>query len=263
MEAREGEGMTRHETELADTISRRVEKTVAEAETVTRYRKPLVGFAAADNPAFAELKSLAEPTHMLPDDLLAGARSVVSFFLPFAEEVVYANGRSRTKVPKEWALAYVETNRLIGKVTEVLAGLFAERGFLAAGEPATYNFDPESLVSRWSHKSVAAIAGLGSFGLHRMVITDAGCAGRFGSLVTDAELPAGTSKKERCLFFYDGSCFECVERCPTGALQEEGEIDRQKCWNRCLAVGKQYEALGQAESCGKCAIGVCAFESAV
>ena len=255
--------MTRHETEPADTIARTVEKTVAEAGTVTRYRKPLVGFAAADNPSFAELKNLAGPTHMMPDDLLTGARSVVSFFLPFAEEVVYANSKSRTKVAKEWALAYVETNRLIGKVTETLAGVLAVRGFRAAAEPATYNFDPERLVSRWSHKSVAVIAGLGSFGLHRMVITDAGCAGRFGSLVTDAELPAGTAKKERCLFFYDGSCSECVARCPVGALQSKGEIDRQKCWDRCLAVGKLYEALGQAEACGKCAVGPCSFQSAV
>jgi hypothetical protein len=34
-------------------------------------------------------------------------------------------------------------------------------------DPATYNFDPQTLVSRWSHKSVAVIAGLGSFGHHR------------------------------------------------------------------------------------------------
>jgi ferredoxin len=38
MEAREGGGVTRHETEPADTIARTVEKTVAEAGTVTRLK---------------------------------------------------------------------------------------------------------------------------------------------------------------------------------------------------------------------------------
>ncbi len=47
-------------------------------------------------------------------------------------------------------------------------------------------FIVKTMACAWSHKSAAAIAGLGSFGLHRMLITDAGCAGRCGSLLGPA-----------------------------------------------------------------------------
>jgi epoxyqueuosine reductase QueG len=133
-----------------------------------------------------------------------------------------------------------------------------------AAEPATGNFDPETLVSTWSHKSVAVIAGMGSFGLHHLIITDAGCAGRFGSLVIDAPVPVkAVEPKEHCLYFYDGSCLECVQRCPVGALDESGEIDKPACWSRCAEVGAAYQALGRAHCCGKCSYGPCALESAV
>lgn len=111
---------------------------------------------------------------------------------------------------------------------------------------------------------MAAIAGLGSFGLHHMVITDVGCAGRFGSPVTGAELPiATTGLRERCLYYYDGSCRACIAGCPVGALGSRAGFDRQSCWERCLKSGTMLGYLGPAEVCGKCAVGRCAFESPV
>ena len=251
-------------SELADFIAATIRQQVESAGTVTKHGEPLVGFVAADDPRFGDLCRLAEPTHMLPEELLAGARSVVSFFLPFEAKVVEANTKSRMSVAREWAVAYVETNALIGRVTSRLISELAQRGVQAAAEPATGNFDPVTLVSRWSHKSIAVLAGLGSFGLHHMVITDAGCAGRLGSLVVDAELPAVTLQvKERCLYFKDGSCLECVMRCPVGALDAEGNLDKQRCWVRCQEVAKEFEEVGVAEVCGKCVIGPCALQSAV
>jgi len=250
--------------ELAEFIETTIKRVVSESGSVTGYREPLVGFAAADDPRFAELRRVAEPTHMLPQELLPGARSVVSFFLPFEERVVAANAQHKEQVAREWAVAYVETNELIARITAGLIEGLAEQGVRAAAEPATYNFDPVTLVSRWSHKSVAVVAGVGSFGLHHLVITDAGCAGRFGSLVVDAELPVvATQPKERCLYYHDGSCLECVLCCPVGALDESDEIDKQLCWERCQKVAEAYAHVGPAEVCGKCSLGPCALESAV
>jgi epoxyqueuosine reductase QueG len=250
-------------SELAQFIVEVIKRDVAEADTVTGYRDPLIDFADAGDPRFRQLREDVEPTHLLPEELLPGPRSVVSFFLPFESWVVEANARQRKPVAREWAVAYVETNALIGRITSHLITALAERDVRAAGEPVTDNFDPETLISRWSHKSVAVIAGLGSFGLHRMVITDAGCAGRFGSLVVDADLPVSAQEpRERCLYFHDGSCRACVTRCPVDALTEGG-IDKQCCWNRCLEVAEVYKQVGKAEACGKCAIGPCSFESAV
>ena len=256
---------------LADFIIATIKQQVTRAGAVTAYREPLVSFADADDPQFTELRQVAEPTHMLPQDLLPGARSVVSFFVPFGRQIVRANSRRKDRVAREWAVAYVETNALIGRITAALIELLAERGVRAAAEPATDNFDPETLISRWSHKSVAVIAGLGSFGLHHMVITDAGCAGRFGSVVIDAALPVHRREvKERCLYYHDGSCVFCVSRCPIGALDEDQGIDKQRCWARCLEVARtlvqgprKYADVGRAEVCGKCAMGPCALKNPV
>jgi epoxyqueuosine reductase QueG len=256
--------MAERSHELSGLIAATIRRQVSEADTTTEYREPLVGFASAADARFGELQQAVHPTHALPDDLLPGARSVVSLFLPFAPWVIEANAQYQEQVAEEWAVAYVETNRLIDHITGVLIQRLAEQGIRAAAEPATHNFDTESLVSRWSHKSVAVIAGLGSFGLHQMVITDAGCAGRFGSLVLDAELSIPpVAAKERCLYFVDGSCLECVTHCPVDALNPDQALDKQTCWHRLQYIAKVFESLGRAGACGKCTIGPCSLESAV
>jgi epoxyqueuosine reductase len=243
-----------------------VRREVSKAGTETRYRQPLVGFADATDPRFPQLREIAEPTHQFPGDLLPTAQSVISFFLPFAEEVVEANRAKPRQVAREWALAYVETNRLINRIAQRLVAALAERGLKAVTEPATHNWDPITLISRWSHKSVAAIAGLGSFGLHHMLITDAGCAGRFGSLVVDAALEPTSSPEEsivrRCSYLVDGSCTVCADRCPVGALTVAG-LDKQLCYRWLSHVADGFQELGLADVCGKCATGPCALKSAV
>ena len=245
---------------IADSIVHQVTHT----GNVTGYRRPLVGFAAADDPRFRQLQRIVEATHHLPEEMLPGARAVVSFFLPFAGWVVAANARHKSRVAREWPVAYLETNALIERLTSHLIATLAGHGVRAAAAPATHNYDPASLICRWSHKSVAVIAGLGSFGLHRMVITDAGCAGRFGSLVVDGDVEVTpAAAKERCLYFFDGSCHECVSRCPVNALSMDGSLDKQRCNRRLLGLAKLYGSESVADACGKCAIGPCSLGSAV
>lgn len=243
-------------------ITTTIKRLVAESDTLTRYREALVAFVPANDVRFGQLVNLADARHLMPHDLLPGARSVVSFFLPFERSVVEANARHPEQVAREWVVAYNETNALIGRIVACLKEQLGDLGIGAAAEPATGNFDPVTLSSHWSHKSVAVVAGLGSFGLHHMVITDAGCAGRFGSLVVDADLPTtATATKQRCLHFYDNSCQTCVSQCPAGALSPKGDLDRQRCWAH---IGQVCTELGvPASVCGKCAVGPCSFASAV
>jgi epoxyqueuosine reductase QueG len=241
-----------------------IRETVAAAGSVTEYRQPLVGFARADDPRFRTLREMVSPIHLMPEDLVRGAQTVLSFFLPFAHWVVEANARDRETVAREWAVACVETNALIGRISAQLVDELGARGIAAAAEPATHNFDEVTLHSPWSHKSVAVIAGLGSFGLHQMVITDAGCAGRFGSVVFAAEMPVRAAESpERCLAFYDGSCVACVARCPASALDASRPLDKHCCHEHVHRIARAYEDLGVVNVCGKCAIGPCSFGSAV
>ncbi len=255
--------------DLSELVVDIIHREVAEVDGATAYRTPLVGFASAADRRFREIQRVVEPTHYLPEEMLPGARTIISFFLPFAAWVVEANAADRYRVAREWPVAYLETNVLIGCIVDRLVARLAERGVHAAAAPATHNYNPHDLIARWSHKSVAYIAGLGSFGLHRMLITDSGCAGRFGSVVTDTDIPfTPPPVKERCLYFYDGSCWECITRCPVKALSIDGAIDKQQCNRRLLGLARVFDAKGfeskdVADACGKCAIGPCSLQSAV
>jgi epoxyqueuosine reductase len=250
------------EDSLEASLTRLIEERTASATTVTRYRRPLVAFVSADHPDFAHLPALVDPGHLLPADILPDACSVVSFFLPFDRSVVIANVKA-SDTAREWAVAYVETNGLIADICAALTDHLIQGGHRACWELPTHHFDPIHLVSRWSHKSVGVVAGLGSFGLHHMVITDAGCAGRFGSLVTTARLEtAAVRPRERCRYFAEGRCAVCVGRCPVGALTVSG-LDKTRCYERCLEVDRTFADLPLTDVCGKCATGPCALQSAM
>ncbi len=70
------------------------------------YEEPLVGFAAADDPMYEELRAetIIGPHHKLPTDWLDGAKSVISYFLPFSKEIVESN-KVEGPPSEEWYLA--------------------------------------------------------------------------------------------------------------------------------------------------------------
>jgi len=231
----------------------------------TSWKTPLIAVADAADELFPRLKEVVRPTHALPEDLLPGARSVIAYFLPFDERIPRSNRTGRL-ASEEWALAYIETNALIGVINGRLAADLREQGHKTVLIPATHNFDQETLMSDWSHKHVAYIAGLGTFGLHHMLITAQGCAGRLGTLVTDAVIePTPRPTGEACLHKHNGSCVACVRKCAAGALTETGAaFDRHACYALCLANGQLHSALGLADVCGKCAsIVPCSFTNPV
>lgn len=227
----------------------------------TAYRTPLIGYGEANNPLFSQLKTAVAPNHLLPSDLLPEADTVVAFFLPFTEALVQ-NNRNHPYVARSWAIAYIETNSLIIHCCEELSAALAKQGIRAAWQQPTHNFDPVKLCSQWSHKHVAYICGLGTFGLHHMLITSSGCAGRFGSLVIDFPLtPSPLNTDQLCHFFRDGKCLACVKKCPSGALTPEG-LDKQICYKYLLEADSYYNDLGLCDVCGKCATwGPCAVIS--
>ena len=105
--------------------------------------------------------------------------------------------------------------------------------------------------SNWSERHVAYIAGLGTFGLSRGLITEKGMAGRFGSLVTTAELPV-TERPYTDLYEYCSRCGACIRRCPVGAITQEGK--RHEPCSEYLAEMKHRFA--PRYGCGKCQVKV-------
>lgn len=223
------------------------------------YREPLIGFSDADSKSFLDLKKVAAPDHFLPSDLLKEAKSVVSFFLPFTEDLVKKN-KSDAYVSKDWAVAYIETNRYIDVIIQHMKVMLEGMGIKCSDNPARMHFDKEKLMHRWSQRHVARICGLGNFGINNMLITKIGCAGRYGSFVIEAELPYNQYvNDEYCLYKINGSCKACVKACPTGALTVNG-FDRHKCYSLLKEVNAYYSDLEECDVCGKCIAVPCAFK---
>ena len=80
-------------------------------------------------------------------------------------------------------------------------------------------------------REAAARAGLGFYGKNTMLITRRhGSWVVLGTLVTDVELEPSPPLVADC-----GSCTLCIEACPTGALDDPGVLDA----NRCLSWSTQ------------------------
>ncbi len=239
------------------------------------WRKPLVAAAPADE-RFDRLPAIAAPDqragrraaralltglpgrdHLLPRDLLPGAAAVIVFFVPFREELVREN-RPGDRPSPDWGLSYVQTNALIEHLGNAMAAWLEGRGYRCALTPATHNFDEERLVARWSHKHLGHLVNLGRFGTHRLLITPAGCAGRLGSLVTEADLGEQPllSAAEACLLKAGKRCGRCIASCPVSALSADG-FDRRRCWERLkenrAAVPAFAHLPESTHVCGKCA----------
>lgn len=221
------------------------------------WRKPLLATAIADD-RFDVLPIIATSDHILPRELLPAAKSVIVIFVPFVKELALENHKGDTPC-RNWGLAYEATNRLLSHVCELIQHTLRKEEFAAESTPPTHNFDHVRLVSRWSHKHMGYLAGLGRFGVNAQFITPSGCAGRLGSLVTDAELGDSplVTDSELCLYKNGHKCLVCVKRCPVGAVSESG-IDRKRCWERLKSNLNHTDALAGLESttyvCGKCQV---------
>ncbi len=229
------------------------------------WRKPLLVTAKADR-RFDILPEIAADNHSLPKDLLATGKSVIVLFVPFIKELAKENHRG--DIPcRNWGKAYESTNILINNLTEQITLFLKDAGFSSALVPATHNFDHKKLMARWSHKHLGYIAGLGRFGVNTQFITPSGCAGRLGSLVTQADLgdcPL-VKQKELCLYKNGHKCLVCVRRCPVDAVSTKTGIDRKKCWARLksnLIDTQELAGLNKnTHVCGKCQVVVpCSFK---
>ena len=147
--------------------------------------------------------------------------------------------------------------KLNDHLTEVIRSL----GYDAAQSPEASTFYRDEIISHWSFRHFAYAAGLGTFGLNNMLITENGCAGRINGLVTDLDVTAGKPQtEEACLYKRSGKCGLCMKVCPAGALTPE-IYDRRKCYAVVhTSFGSSYGGDDSmdvgSEVCGKCIAGM-------
>lgn len=216
------------------------------------WRTPIVKFGNATSIDFEKLREVVHPEHFMPDEVLEGAKIVIAYFIPYSEKIACSNMNGELN-SKEWAMTYEKTKKLVVKLENELVKLVREKGYQAQIIDEAKALDKKLLKSRWSQRHIAKNCGLGTFGINNMLITDKGCCGRIGSIVTNLDVfPDSPIGVEYCLKKRNGTCGKCIERCPAKALvnvENRVLLCKQQC-------DKNRQVYNNINTCGKCVVGV-------
>ncbi len=228
-----------------------------EGDNIPIWDEPLVGVAAAGDPLFETLKKpqVVGPIHVNPDFWLPGAKSIISFFLPFSKELKESYDPKSPLPSLEWVSGRQNGEVFVNVVRRALARYIQKQGGQVVIPNLDVRYHAVNLLPNWSERHVGFIAGVGTFGLHCGLLTAKGTAGRLGSVVTDLEImPTQRSYSdvyEYCLQHFDGSCGLCIQRCPVGAINTEGKDHRICMTNSANNVWPAFREWGY-HSCGHC-----------
>jgi epoxyqueuosine reductase QueG len=113
-----------------------------------------------------------------------------------------------------WYYVYQIVNPRVDSISLMVAQSLDEAGFQAFVVPSSQTIDKTKLTGVLSHKLAAHLAGLGWVGRSALLITPKhGPRVRWGTVLTDAPLKAGTPMDEMC-----HDCYACVKGCPAHAF---------------------------------------------
>lgn len=222
------------------------------------FYRPLIGIANANDPMFLQLKDpdVIGPHHFLPAEWLHNAKVVLSYFLPFSTEVRLANSINGLPA-NEWVYGRIEGEVLNNALRTYIVNLVKENGGTSVAPVLDSRFSVVDRRSNWSERHIAYIAGLGTFGLSKSLITKKGCAGRYGSVVMGIQMRP-TCRDYNGIYDYCTICGECISRCPSGAITLQGK-DVSICSNY---IDKEVlPRFTPRYGCGKCQTAVpCEFQ---
>ena len=234
--------------------------------TVRLYQAPLIGFAEADDTIFDTFRQpeVIGAHYFAPADWLPSAKTVLSFFLPFTEEVRISNRADRTDPSPQWLYGRIEGQAFITRFTGGLQSMLEEKGIESCipsqDERFGLQFETTSWQgysdfhadSRWSERHAAYACGLGTFGLSRGLISEKGVAGRYASLIVSERWQA-TGRNYTGIDDYCIHCGACARNCPAKAITLEYGKNNILCNAH---VEKMKEKYSPRYGCGKCQVGV-------
>ena len=231
------------------------------------FDAPIFACGASDDEYFTLLKQQAAigEHFMLPTEWLPEARTVISVFLPFSEEVRKGNSRNMTWPSDEWLHARIEGQILLNKLCMHLKSELSNAGYQsiipAMDERFWSNTDgpahEEKFTSNWSERHAAFVCGHGTFGLSKGLITQKGIAGRFGSIVTELYLSPDV-RDYRDIYEYCSMCGRCAKNCPVDAISKETGKNHSLCSEFLDETKVKHNP---RYACGKCQVHVpCEFK---
>lgn len=232
------------------------------------FEKPIIGYASANDDLFEKFKTDEKITHgrfTPPREWMEDAKTVISIFLPYSKQVKAGNRRNMREPSKEWLHIRREGKSIIDKLTQHIKEILTQQGYLCIAPSIDDRFEEiigtwididRQLTNsdygiNWSQRHVAYVAGLGTFGLSKTLITKKGVTGSFTSLITNMEHEP-TKRDYQGIYDYCSMCGVCISNCPPEAITFEGK-DYTRCSKFIDEIDEEY---GPGNGCGKCQVKV-------
>jgi len=226
------------------------------------FEAPIFAFGAANDIIFNEFKSpeIIGEMFITPNEWLPDADTVISFFLPYTDIVKSANSTNYEWPANEWLHGRYEGQIFLQELMIFLKNLLSDAGqkvMIPTNEKVYNNSSVDidgitKFVSNWSERHVAYACGLGTFGLSKGLITEKGVCGRFGSLLTDLNLPKD-KRKYSDPYEYCTMCGACVHHCPIKAIALDSGKNSFLCSEFLNKVSEKHKP---RYGCGKCQVKV-------
>ncbi|UCE15872.1 MAG: epoxyqueuosine reductase [Candidatus Bathyarchaeota archaeon] len=235
------------ETIIKRFINKSPENSLQNEKNEKAWADPIVGFSSGDDSLYKFYKEDIGDFYWTPLEIFtktfprsrvtSDQLTVISWVLPHTDATKFDN-RKQTVYPSErWARARIYGEEVNVKLRKhVVATLRESRYKIVA--PVLSPFCKTKMSKRygfastWSERHAAYASGLGTFGLCDGLITPKGKAMRCGSVVAHIKIPPTKRPynvhNAYCLFFSNGICKKCVQRCPARAITEKGH-DKVKC----------------------------------
>ncbi len=226
------------------------------------FSNPKIGVASGDDPIFQKFKEVVGSEHLTPlelwlgegqDYLKASDLRVISIVFPFVDKIRKESRNVkellRVILPAEiYSVGRNYANAFKKETCRKIIDFFKKKSYGAVAGMLSDSFTiiaKGRFYSTWSERHIAFATGLGTFSLHEGLITEVGCNIRLTSVVTDAPLKITPRKSDNpygnCLYYSNGTCKMCVEKCPAKAITEKGH-DKVKCYEYGRKVARKVVA---------------------
>ncbi|WP_022852268.1 4Fe-4S ferredoxin [Limisalsivibrio acetivorans] len=241
------------------------------------WEKPVVAFAAGDDPLFMKYREMIGDFYWLPEDAMragypgesfdSSRLSIVCWILPQTDETLKEHRSYKDLPSRRWTLARLYGEEFNHHLRAVVQNSLRDMGYRAVSPIIAEGWDYQQsdkvgVCSNWSERHTAFAAGLGTFGLSDGFISVAGKAIRVGTTVVEADIEPDrrlyTDHTENCLYISEGKCGVCIKRCPVDAISSDGH-DKDKCKKYIREVTSAHALKQTGEvvtSCGLCQAGV-------
>lgn len=277
--------MQKIENELSAVIGEAVRRFVADSPYNSlglengepAFDEPVVGFSSGMDLLYQEFRShigqfYYTPLDMFKDvflneDVTADDLTVISWIIPSTGKTREEQARQDKYPSERWVRTRALGEDFNSHLRRYVVELFRKMNIQAFAPLLSTVWSrsdegPYAPCSNWSERHAAYAAGLGTFGLCDGLITPVGKAVRIGSVIARVEISpsprAYSDHHAYCLHFTQGTCRECVDRCPVKALSAKGH-DKRRCMQYTEHTMNKYirEKFGlDTYACGLCQAGV-------